>query len=163
MARSPLITDEALSLIGKETEPVTREVIAKDIRRFCYAVGDLNPLYLDEEYARQTSFGGVIAPPMFFDIPTMPEYPQDQLKPDGLPKTGLMPPIKASRTMAGGNEVEFFKPVRVGDRITRVGKIAAITEKVGRSGPLVFTVFEQRYTNQDDDLVAVERMTAISW
>jgi acyl dehydratase len=163
MAQSPLITEEALALVGKESEPMTREVVAKDIRRFCYAVGDLNPLYLDEEYARQTSYGGIIAPPMFFDIPTMPEYPQDQLKPDGLPQTGLMPPIKATRSMAGGNEIEFFKPIRVGDRITRVSKIADIYEKEGRSGPLVFTVYEQRYANQDGDLVAVERMTGISW
>lgn len=163
MTKSSLITDEALALIGKETEPVTQEVTAKDIRRFCYAVGDLNPLYLDEEYARQTSFGRTIAPPMFFDIPTIPEYPLDQLSPDGLPQSNLMPPLRATRNMAGGNEVEFFQPIRIGDRITRVSKIAEIYEKEGRSGPLVFTVYESRYSNQDGQLVARERLTGISW
>lgn len=163
MSNSSLITEEARAFIGKETEPVTREVYAKDIRRFCYAVGDLNPLYLDEEFAKGSSFGGTIAPPMFFDIPTITEEPMDRLKEDGLPRGGLMPPIKATRAMAGGNEVEFFKPIRVGDRITRRSKIADIYEKEGRSGTLVFTVYETRYSNQNGDLVAVERMTGISW
>ena len=162
MAKSSLISDEARALIGKESAPVTREVYAKDILRFCYAVGDMNPLYLDEEFAKSSSFGRTVAPPMFFDIPTLPEYPLDQLREDGLPRTGLGPPLKATQAMAGGNEVEFFKPIRVGDRITRVSSIAEIYEKEGRSGTLVFTVYEHRYSNQEGDLVAVERMTGIS-
>ncbi len=163
MSDSSLITEEARALIGKESEPVTGEVTAKDIRRFCYAVGDLNPLYLDEEFSKRSGFGGTMAPPMFFDIPTAPEFPQDELKEDGMPRRGLMPRSKATRTMAGGSEVEFFKPIRAGDRITRVSNIADIYEKEGRSGTLVFTVYESRYTNQDGDLVAVERLTGISF
>jgi 3-methylfumaryl-CoA hydratase len=100
---------------------------------------------------------------MFFDIPTVPEYPQEELRPDGLAQGGLRPPIKAARTMAGGNEIEFFHPIRIGDRITRVSKIADIYEKQGRSGPLVFTIIEHRYTNQEGNLVAVERITGISF
>ena len=161
MSKSSLISEESLALIGRESAPVTREVLEKDVRRFCYAVGDLNPLYLDEAFARETSFGGPIAPPMFFDIPTVPEHPLEELRPDGLPRSGLLPPVKAARSMAGGNEIELFEPIRVGDRITRVSKIAEIYEKEGRSGPLVLTIIENRYSNQDGNLVAVERMTVI--
>ena len=163
MTSSSLITEEARAMIGKETQPVTREVYEKDIRRFCFAVGDLNPRYLDEECAKKTKFGGIVAPPMFFDIPTIQEFPQDQLKEDGMALSGLRPPLRVSRSMAGGNEVEFFRPMRPGDKITRVSKIADIYEKQGRGGPLVFTVYEHRYTNQDGDLVALERVTGISW
>jgi 3-methylfumaryl-CoA hydratase len=163
VSKSSLIPPEALALIGKESAPVTREVYAKDVRRFCYAVGDLNPLYLDEAYARETPFAGTIAPPMFFDIPTVSEHPQEELRTDGLTRDGLLPPVKAARSMAGGNEIEFFKAIRVGDRITRISKIADIYEKEGRSGPLVFTIIENRYSNQNGDLVAVERMTVILW
>jgi acyl dehydratase len=49
MEKDSLITEEARALIGKEGEPITGEVYEKEIRRFCYAVGDLNPSYLDEE------------------------------------------------------------------------------------------------------------------
>ena len=163
MAKISLITEEARAFIGKEGPPVTREVSEKEIRRFCFAVGDLNPLYLDEGYAKTARFGGIVAPPMFFDIPTVPEFPLNKLKEDGMAEAGVRPPLRVSRSMAGGNEVEFFKPIRPGDRITRVSKIAEMYEKEGRSGPMVFTVYEQRYTNQDGDLVAIERMTGISW
>lgn len=162
MPEDSLITDEARAMIGKETAPVSAEVHAKDIRRFCYAVGDHNPLYLDEEQAGKSRYGGIVAPPMFFDIPTTQEYPQEELKEDGLPKTSLRPPLKATRAMAGGNEVEFFKPMRPGDVVTRVSKIAEIYEKEGRSGRLAFTVAEHRYTNQDGELVAIARQTSIS-
>ncbi|MFC1896025.1 MaoC family dehydratase N-terminal domain-containing protein [Thermodesulfobacteriota bacterium] len=163
MSKNSLITAEARGMIGKQGEPITGEVHEKEIRRFCYAVGDLNPFYLDDEDAKKSRYGGVVAPPMFYDIPTIQEFPLEELKEDGIPNTGFHLPLKATRTMAGGKEVEFFKPMRPGDRITQVGKIVDIYEKGGRSGPLVFTIFENRYTNQDGELVAVERLTNISW
>ena len=45
----------------RNTVPVTltREVI----RRFAEGIGDPNPLYIDEAYAKTTPFGGIIAPP----------------------------------------------------------------------------------------------------
>lgn len=162
MTHDSLITDEAQAMIGKEMQPVTGEVHIKEIRRFCYAVGDLNPLYLDEEYACKSKHGGIVAPPMFFDISTVEEFPQEHLKEDGLPMATIRPPLKVTRNMAGGNEVEFFKPMRPGDKITLVSKLANIYEKDGRSGRLVFTVYEHKYTNQDGDLVAIARQTGIS-
>ena len=98
-------------MIGKEEEPITGKVYEKELRRFCYAVGDLNPIYLDEEEAKRSNHAGIVAPPMFYDIPTMREFPLDELKNDGMPKTVLNLPLKASRAMAGGKEVEFFKPM----------------------------------------------------
>jgi acyl dehydratase len=163
MEKDSLITKEARALIGKEGEPITGVVYEKEIRRFCYAVGDLNPSYLDDEEAKSNKYGGIVAPPMFYDIPTVQEFPLDELKKDGLPTTELNLPLKATRAMAGGKEVEFFQPMRPGDTITRVGKIVDIYEKSGRSGPLVFTIFENRYTNQDGELVVVEKLTGISW
>lgn len=163
MKTDSLITEEARAMIGKEGVPIAREVYEKEIRRYCYAVGDLNPVYLDEEEAKRSRYGGIVAPPMFYDIPNMQEFSLDELKEDGLPEAEFNLPIKATRTMAGGKEVEFFKPMRPGDIITRVGKIVDIYEKEGRNGPLAFTIFGNSYTNQDGELVAVERMTGISW
>ncbi|MFZ1908412.1 MAG: MaoC family dehydratase N-terminal domain-containing protein [Burkholderiales bacterium] len=36
---------------------------AEAIRKYCHAVGDLHPLYLDEAYAKRSPYGGLIAPP----------------------------------------------------------------------------------------------------
>ncbi len=161
MKKESLITEEALAMIGVETEPVSGTVSEKEIRRFCYAVGDLNPAYLGEDAAGSQASGGVVAPPMFYDIPTVKESSLEMLREDGMPKGGKSLPLKTTRIMAGGKEVEFFNPMRPGDTITSVGKIVDIYEKEGRSGPLVFTVFENRYTNQDGELVAVETATSI--
>src|SRR5690606_39933457 len=45
----------------RETRPVTltKELIAK----FDAGVGEDNPLYFDEEYAKKTIWGGIVAPP----------------------------------------------------------------------------------------------------
>ncbi len=161
MTKESLITEEARAMIGVETEPVTGKVYEKEIRRFCYATGDLNPAYLGERVEIGAESGDAVAPPMFYDIPTVKEYPLDMLRSDGLPQGGRSLPLKTTRIMAGGKEVEFFKPMRAGDTITQIGKIVDIYEKEGRSGPLVFTVFENRYTNQDSELVAIEKITAI--
>ena len=51
------------SLLGKEVALGTFAVTAEDIRAFAEAVGDLNPLCLDAESARQAGYPDVIAPP----------------------------------------------------------------------------------------------------
>ncbi len=33
------------------------------IRRWCEAMGERNPLYLDEGFAQTTEYGGIVAPP----------------------------------------------------------------------------------------------------
>ncbi len=161
MKKDSLITEEARAMIGKESEPITRKVYEKEIRRFCYTVGDLNPAYLGEEEVEGLGAGEIVAPPMFYDIPTVKEYPLDMLQEDGTAKAGRNLPLKTTRVMAGGKEVEFFKPIHPGDTITQVGKFVDIYEKEGRSGSLVFTVYENRYTNQDGELVAIEKLTGI--
>jgi acyl dehydratase len=35
------------------------------IRHFADGLGDTNPLWTDEEYAKRTKWGGIIAPPCF--------------------------------------------------------------------------------------------------
>jgi acyl dehydratase len=58
MAES-VITDEMRSMVGEALgEPfVAGEVYRGDIYKFAKAVGDNNPLWLDEGYARVTRWG----------------------------------------------------------------------------------------------------------
>ncbi len=54
------------ALIGKVfevTDPVN--VSAKDIGKFCIAIGETNPLYTDEAAAKKGPYGGIVAPPSF--------------------------------------------------------------------------------------------------
>jgi len=51
--------------VGRTGAANSRVIEAGAIRHFVEALGDPNPLYTDAEYARQTRWGGIIAPPTF--------------------------------------------------------------------------------------------------
>lgn len=55
------------SKIGQRIEikepPYLTEVTRDAVRHWAWAIGDKNPLYLDEEYAKASRFGGIISPP----------------------------------------------------------------------------------------------------
>jgi hypothetical protein len=69
------------------------------------------------------------------------------------------PPLKT--TMNGGLDVTYGAPMRVGDVISGTTAIGGYTEREGKSGPMLFTVLESRWTNQHDQLVKVSCMTII--
>ena len=163
-----LITDEARAMIGTETEAVTGYPVTEhEIRRYAYAADDHNPLWSDPEYAGSTEHGGIIAPPLFYNIPFATDYPLSALRPDGLPKPdkrsalALVPPLKATRQMAGETELEFFQPIRPGDVLSYKSRLADLYERDGRSGRLAFIVLETTCRNQRGEVVAKEKFTLI--
>jgi 3-methylfumaryl-CoA hydratase len=80
-------------------------------------------------------------PPLCHWLYFLPTARQSALGDDGHPaRGGFLPPIELPRRMWAGGRFEFRDPIRVGDAITRVSRIASLTEKQGRSGPLVFVV-----------------------
>lgn len=62
-----------------------------------------------------------------------------QLAADGHPRRGeFLPPIPLPRRMWAGSRLEFLRPLRVGESVTRRSTIKSVTLKQGRSGPLAF-------------------------
>ena len=159
-----MLPEEVTKFIGKRGEAIVFEVEKEPIRRFADAVGDPNPLYWDEEYAKNSRYGSIIAPPGFisspwFSRPKSSELSADlrmQLRP-ALEKSGFTRP----GGLDAGIEYEFFQPVRAGDTITTFSIIKDIVEREGRTGKLAFIITETTYTNQNGDLVAKARGTAI--
>ncbi|SRR5579875_372615 len=145
------ISDEDKKFIGTESQPITHEVERGAIRLFAQAIGDPNPLFNDEKAARKTRFGGMIAPPTFVRL----------LMPREMPKMDL--PNIPKRLLDGGSEWEFYEPIRPGDRITVVARLADLRETEGRMGTMVVRVTEVRYTNQFDELCTIQRMTLINY
>lgn len=166
MSEESLITDEARAMVGRESEPTTGyEVSEYEIKQYCYAVDDLNPLYLDKEEAEKGPYSGITAPPLFHSVPFDRAAPLSELREDGLPAAGsgtLTVPLKVTRAMAGGADIEFVRPVRPGDVLTSRRKIADIYERTGRSGTkMVITIYETTFTNQKGEVVVIERSTGI--
>lgn len=164
MVEGNLITEELRSWIGREFPPQESEVVTKrDIGRYADAIGHRNPLYWNEAYAKNTPYGSVIAPRLFFGI--MGGDPsEDMLRSDGsLGTEDAIPyPKSLPRRMAGGRDFEFFLPVCPGDVITARRRIADIYQRQGSTGPLIFTLSETTFVNQDGQVVAKETTTGIA-
>jgi acyl dehydratase len=144
------VTDEVRKQIGMQSEARIVEVERGAIRRFAEAIGDPNPLFNDEASVRKTRFGGMVAPPTFCRS-----------------LGAAIPEIKINmaefRGLDGGSEWEYLEPIRPGDRISVVSKIADIRESAGRLGPMVFITVETSYTNQFNQLCALQRSTVIRY
>lgn len=82
---------------------------------------------------------GTPLPALWHWLYFLPLHRQSEIGPDGHGRRGgFLPPVPLPRRMWAGSRFEFHRPVRVGDRVTRVSTIQDVTEKSGRTGPLVF-------------------------
>ncbi|MCZ6562515.1 MAG: MaoC family dehydratase N-terminal domain-containing protein, partial [Deltaproteobacteria bacterium] len=88
----------------KEREPWNTEASADAIRHFVYGIDDGNPLCLDPEYAANSRYGKLAAPPSFL-VSVL--YPILHGAPMDVPLSSLI----------GGVEFEWFLPILVGDRL----------------------------------------------
>ncbi len=137
------------SWIGKDFDRYSFAVTQEDIAEFAASVGETNPLYCDTAYAKTTPYGGIVAPSTFCVV---------------FRSNAALPDLKLSygaRAFDGGKECMFHTPIRPGDTITGVDRIAEVYEKTGRSGNMIFVVRESELTNQNGEKVAVLRQIQI--
>jgi 3-methylfumaryl-CoA hydratase len=91
----------------------------------------------------------------------LPDALTAELGEDGHPaKGGFLPPVDLPRRMWAASEVRFLRPIPVGAAIDRVSKIAAVTEKQGGSGRLVFVEIDH-LTRADGVDAVQERQTIV--
>jgi len=162
-----MLPEEVTKFIGQVSGTSIFEVEKEVIRRFADAVDDSNPLYWDEEYAKKSKYGAIIAPPGFISSPWFSNRPTKWPKRGTTASdatAGLRPALANAglgRGLDGGMEYEFFAPVRAGDTITAETKITDIIEREGSTGRLAFLITETTYTNQNGEVVAKARATSI--
>jgi acyl dehydratase len=143
-----------------------REVTQTYIRRWTAVNEDYNALYLDEEYAKNTRWGGLIAPPLYLisvqdGLAAPMELYYEIVLPEGMAYDTEKFPNLVSAPQ-GFTEWEFFEPVRPGDVIDVEHKLSdlywkAAKPKKGRPldfKRILFIVAETTYTNQRGELVA---------
>jgi acyl dehydratase len=151
MAREEsLITQAWRDLLAYEFPPTVLEVEQGNIRRWAEAVGDPNPLWNDDEYARKSRYGKMVGPLTFLIDRGITPIADRIIATEGPPSF-----------LNGGTEIEYFKPIEVGDRITATQKLADIKEKTGSSGRILILLCEINYKNQRGDLVRRCRQTFI--
>ena len=129
------------------------------LKRFAIAVGDPNPVYYDEAFARTTAYGGIIAPPTFL-------FEWNHHRHSAMPHEELRSTFSSlesqPRILRGGTEYEFFQPVRPGDIIKTKSRITDVYEKQGKVfGQMVFMACETNYFNQKEESLGKSKETMI--
>jgi len=82
---------------------------------------------------------GTLLPALWHWLYFLPLHRQSEIGPDGhANRGGFLPPVPLPRRMWAGSQFQFHSPLRVGDALMRTSTIHDITEKSGRTGPLVF-------------------------
>ena len=137
--------------IGTALPSFSAEVEAGRLRFFAKAIGQKDPVYLDEAAARTAGFNAVPVPPTFLFCLEM-EAPN----PAALRE---MLDIDIGRVLHGEQQFVYHAPAYVGDRLTFAPKVADIYAK--KAGALEFVVRETRVTNQHGELVAELRCVTV--
>ena len=129
------------SLIGRESEPVVHEVEKGAIRRFVEALGDPNPIYVDEQAARVAGYPTLVAPPTFPAVLTENDRFRHSLD------------LGTRSLLHGEQAFEYFRPLIAGDRITVVSRVADVQERAGASGPMDVLVVEDEGRDDKGELI----------
>lgn len=137
------------SLVGRESEPWTVEVERGMIRRFAEALGDPNPIYVDEAAARAAGYPALVAPPTFPAALAANERFRHSLD------------LGTRLVLHGEQQIEYGRAVVAGDRLTMRSKVAEVLERPGSSGPMDVLVIEDEARDPQGSLVFRSRATLV--
>jgi hypothetical protein len=172
MSQETLISPEMAAAVGREYEWATSFPIERsNIRQWACAMywPELPPLlYWDEAHAKQTRWGGIVAPEEFNPFAWMRAEPRGDMGPKAAtpwPEIYLnipCPNFKAN-IFAGLETIYTKVRMRPGDVIKSAVRLAGYHEKSGRLGLMLFTTREETWTNQKDELVRTSRSQLIRY
>lgn len=155
---------------GRRSYPVSES----DIRKWAIAVywPERPPaIFWDEEYARTTRWGGIVAPQDFNPF----AWPVERVP---APAPGAPGPAEAGprgggaarsaggrrlRVMNGGQTDTYASPIRPGDVINSRSRLRDWEERQTRLGPTLFVFSETEWLNQKDELVKRRVSTSIRY
>jgi acyl dehydratase len=162
------------ALVGKPTgsgkasvapDPVNQPMI----RHWAHAMGDLNPVYLDAEFATTSRFGGIVSPPVMLQTWTMPSP-----KLEGIAERGGSPieitenPLafieEAGFTsiVATNSEFEIERYPRLGDVISSTTVIEDVSdEKKTALGTGYFLTWVTTYVDQNGEVLGRQRFRVL--
>jgi len=135
--------------IGRSSPPTLNEVEKGAIRRFAEALGDYNPIYYDEEYARASGYPTIVAPPTF---PASFHSAADLRELLGV---GIKSLLHAEQSF------EYERPILAGDRIYVSTRVSEVLERLGPAGRMDVAVIEDEGRDEEGNLVFKARRTLV--
>lgn len=133
--------------VGRSSEPVHNVVERDAVRLFAEAIADPSPLYVDEETAKKSRYGRLLAPPTF---PRTFDY--GRVEGLELPPAGLI---------HGEFRISYERPLLVGDDILCRLTLKDSYDKRGRRGLLGFLIFERTGEDRQGNLAFTTNDTVV--
>lgn len=131
--------DEVRTYLGKKREEQI-EIDGTVIRAYCECIGDPNPNWKD------------VAPPGLVTTAMVSS---------GAMLLGVPLPFK--RSVAGGADWEFFKPIKKGDIIHTTHEFSELQDKTSDKGPRALMLYKSTHRNQNGEIVAISTNTIMSY
>jgi acyl dehydratase len=123
-------------LVGKLYPPSTSEATLDAMQKYARAYNDDNPAFFDGSRP-----GGIVAPPMYAVVALWPAILAVVGDPDLK--------VDVVRLLHGEQDMQFFRPIRPGDRITATARVLSIETKA--SGETL--IIEIEATDQEGEKV----------
>jgi len=134
-------------LIGNQSSRVKNVVERGAVKRFAEAIGDLYPIYFDEETGRKSKYQSNIAPPTF---PMTFDY--GDIAGLNLPNEGLI---------HGEQTFHYERPLRVGEEIICYSRVKNYFEKKGNFGEMGFLILESFGEDTESGLIFRSTSTVV--
>jgi uncharacterized protein len=163
------------ALVGQSTGGTGKPTVAPDpvnqpmIRHWAHALDDMNPVYLDPEFAAASRFGGIVSPPVMLQTWTMPSP-----KLEGIGDRGGAPLEIQSNpaafldeagytsTVATNSEFEIERYPRLGDVVSATAVYESVSdEKKTALGTGYFLTWVTTYTDQNGEVLGLQRFRVL--
>jgi acyl dehydratase len=128
--------------IGRESKPAVNEVEKGSVRRFAEALGETNPLCLDESAAKAAGYKGLVAPPT---------YPVCLRSGSDLREGLLVTP--GTHLLQADQSFEYARPIVAGDVLTVQSRVVDISQHATPNGPADVVILEDEGRDPAGELV----------
>lgn len=134
------------------------EVGRASIRYFAAALGDANPMWTDDAYARSHGLRAACAPPTF--VCETNQYMPGRADEDS-GYAGFMwslPGVRPRRTIRAAHHYWIHRPLYPGDILSVEWELSDLQQRQTRSGEQAWVLTSMvRYSNQTGDLLATQQ------
>ena len=139
------------SLINKSYPPIIFDIEKQRVRFFSKATGQTDPVYFDEDIAKEKGFPSLLAPPTFLTTVSHEQRNPYQYLHDLS--------IDMKNVLHAGQCYKYHDLVFAGDQITMESKIKNMYDK--KNGSLQFIEFESIFLNQNKKLTVESLSTLV--
>jgi acyl dehydratase len=157
-----IITSELRSWIGRKSPFTPLEIMtASDVRRYVDAIGDANPLWLDDEFARAVGYRSRLLPPTLVGwVPFSMKEGHSATSSDATDLRRQLPlPQGYTNVRNAGAETEWLQPVYLGEPLSTQSIIVDISARLGRAGLGIYVIQEEQVLNSHQEIVMRRRHT----